>query len=273
MSDRFYLNSIESLKKRDYSIYLFNRQQYMQRLLQEDVKCVILSTYGLNVRSSQLEISDLLGPGSIVPTLIIHGDNRKVLAEATVLRKERSNKKHTVGNLCHTATIKVENSAFSIKLEKEDAVEFQKKCIGKATSAAEDSNNLKLAREKSQIDIDKDYTLQEALLTYPDSVCIERVRSQWSPPEILPDMPDSNTFSGNSSSRNFYTTREPVVDDCCTKGSEAFPTIKNASAVGGKTLGVHHAKYILTFTSKGIHVLIRYDYHSNEDVYLLLQES
>ena len=268
MSDRFFLNSVESLKGRDHSVYIFDRHQYMQNLLKEDVKCVILSTFGFNVRSSQSEISDLLGPGSTVPTLIIHGDKRKVLAEASILRRERSKRRcdrsrasrktDTVGDVYHTATIKVEDSASSIKLEMRDALELQKKSIGRGTSAAEDSGDSKLPREKSKTDIDRDYTLQEVLLTYPDSVCIERVRSQWSPPQILLGIPGSNTFDGNKSSSNFHSTRE----NCGITESQADPTIKSISTMGGKTLGVHHAKYILTFTSKGIHVLIRYDSHT-----------
>lgn len=272
MSDRFFLNSVEGLTDRGQSVYLFNRRQYMQNLLQEDVKCVIMSTYGFNVQSTQLEISDLLGSGSMIPTLIIHGDNRKLLAKASILRKERarascsrrseSYKKHKVSDASCGILFKVEGSAESINVEKIDVSEVRNSIRNSGSrpsaSSVDNSGTSLLPLAKSHPGGDIRDTLQETVLNFPDNVFIERVRSQWSRPETSPKKVGLDTYNGNSSRNNVLHTEGPPSDNNYKKSIQKSQDL-NQGTIGGTTLGVHHAKYILTFTNKGVHVLIRCD--------------
>ena len=88
MSDRFFLNVVNSVTDSDNAKFLLDRSHYMLGLTEQDVLCVIMSSFGLNVESSQSEFLNLLGAESKVPTLIIHGDKRKSLAAASLLRKK-----------------------------------------------------------------------------------------------------------------------------------------------------------------------------------------
>ena len=379
MSDRFFLNVVNSVTDSDNAKFLLDRSHYMQSLTQHDVLCVIMSSFGLNVESSQSEFLNLLGAESKVPTLIIHGDKRKSLAAASLLRKKTKSHRNefSVGDSNTTTNgavsgvsgnpgivIKEERSAIVnedgrsqkvtteeflsvlIKEEKLDVIikqekkmsliseersssvikrEFVSTVVEKdahtakcnitngAKSLLEDSPS-KFQRPILQLhahsDSDAHDVMTSTLLRCPESVYIERVKPQWSYPLKGIDIdriensaqfhqdencgrssdkrsrPNSNTENDNTYSCTSSGTGSREGSSPCGIGSKANITLDNAdrtglnpecaagsaNRLGGSVSGVHHPKYILTFTSKGLHVMIRYCTPSSKRLLKMLQE-
>lgn len=258
MSDRFFLNSIGSDR---ISEYLFDRSQFIQKILTEELcQCAILSTYGFNVEHSQKELANLIGIDSKVPTLILHGDKGKILNETSLLRKNEHEYKEKesvseqqsqgISRLTSTSVeecCRVRN--FHSTSTKNDAESIHVKsnsCVIKNAQSKPDS--CKLFKPDAEINhllesLETEERFQHSsetsnaefslkgLHTYPANVFIERIVPQWS----------VQTTAVGSSSRS---------------SSSGCSSIKSTNRKN-YMMGVHHPKYILLFTDKGLHVVIR----------------
>jgi hypothetical protein len=268
MTDRFFLNAVEGDDDAIDSRYVLNRSEYVRNLCKEDIKCVVLSTYGFNVESSRLEISGLLGPDSKIPTLIVHGDRKRALLTASLLRK---------------ANLEKANSRESHGMDAQDTC---------GENHSQDANSISMKQEahlsptKCYRDHSQNRTENVGTLSLPESVRIERILPQWLYPVDHASSLDSGskpTCSYRTSS-SLWNTTAPKNSACSSSSgssgsnnnnnsdsssndrnpSHSVPIVpqcvQNASysdRLGGHVMGVHHPKYILTFTSLGIHVLIR----------------
>jgi hypothetical protein len=287
MTDRFFLNVVEGDDDTVDSRYVFNRSEYMKNLCKEDVKCVVLSTFGFDVESSRQEISCLLGPDSTIPTLIVHGDRRRAVHEASLFRKANSVK----ASARESQGMDAQNTSGKNHFQNANSVSSEQE---------EDIPPMKCSLNHSQI-------------TLPESVRIERILPQWHPVDHASSLDSSSkpgcsnrttsslcvatahmnstcssssssSSSNNSKSDNNYKNNNSSSNSSRSNTNDSSNISNNANSgnnndknssnsipivpqcvrnadhsdrVGGCVMGVHHSKYILTFTSLGIHVLIR----------------
>ena len=265
MADRFFLNAVEGDDGTTDSRYVFNRSEYMKNLCKDDVKCVVLSTYGFNVDSSRLEISGLLGPDSKIPTLIVHGDRRRALLTASLLSKANSEK----------SCAREANG-----MDEQDTV--QKYCFRDANSVSI-KQEAHLSPKKCSPDHSQASAEKTDTLNLPENVRIERILPQWLYPadhassfdscsklsssytsSSLCDATANANSSCSSSSGNIIRKNSSSGNKNNMNSSHSVPIAPQCASntsysdrLGGHVMGVHHPKYILTFTSLGIHVLIR----------------
>jgi hypothetical protein len=255
MSDRFFLNSV--IGSECNSGYLFDRSLYIRKILSDEfVQCAILSTYGFNIAHSQNELADLLGIDSKIPCLILHGDKRRVVGETSLLRKGRQyecqREKETVSQQEYERIATVSSTECCNddveNLHVESDIGITKKIQRKSDSHDKheaDVNHLlgKVVRDKTDQNnpesLDHDLILK-GLSTYPESVFVERIVPKWSSKYNPLIKKHSNSSSSSSSS-----------------SSTGYSNSIRDNSSRGFMMGVHHPKYILLFTEKGLHTVIR----------------
>lgn len=245
--DRFYLNSVGCYSETDNSSYVLHRGHYMQKILEDDVKCIILSTYGLNTDSALSELYCLLNKESKVPTLIIHGDKGKALNGASNARRRlRINK----------SCIKSGDQAdYGEKLVVE--TNFEQNGSNNArrfTNAMISSNDGELSPNRPvEVSARRDFN------EYSNHVHIERVAPQWLYSKDRSHIITSgNAHSSSSpSDHQFVTKSSPIKSEIKGSPKKILKSPKSSDRFGGHVAGVHHPKYVLAFTNKGVHVLIR----------------
>ena len=246
MSDRFYLNSVGSSSETENPNYVLHRCQYMKKILEEDVKCIILSTYGLNTESALSELHDLLNEESKVPTLILHGDKGKALNVASNARRRLRLNKNPI-KLEDRIGQSIENFS-DTKVKVEDIHQTKR-----FSSAMRSSCNSELSSSRSM-----EYSARRDFKEYSNHVRIERVAPQWLYPKDRSNLGSSQDAHSSSSTSDLQCVRKCPIKSEIVSAPQKIPNVpKSNDRFGGHVAGVHHPKYILAFTSKGVHVHIR----------------
>ena len=246
MSDRFYLNSVGRFSDVGNPNYVLHRGQYMKKILEEDVKCIILSTYGLNTESALSELHDLLNEKSKVPTLILHGDKGKALNVASNARRcLRLKKSHIL--LENQIGHGIEHFG-DTKVKVEDIHHAKR-----FSNAMRSPNDI-----ESSPSCSVEYSARRDFKEYSDHVRIERVAPQWLYPENRSNLGSSaNAHSNNSTSDLQFVKCSPIKSEFARTPLRIPNVPQSSDRFGGNIAGVHHPKYILAFTSKGVHVHVR----------------
>ena len=247
MPDRFYLNSIgrhsDIETETDSPNYVLHRGHYMQKILEEDVKCIILSTYGLNADSALSELHCLLNKKPKVPTLIIHGDKRKALNDASNARRRCRFNKRCIRSEDQTDDITKLVAGTEIKGNSVD----DNKRFSNAMRSSDDSEVSPPTSTKVSARCDFN--------EYSNHVHIKRVEPSWLYPQNRSNVnPPLKTPSSSSTSDVQFVMKNSIIKP----GIMGSPKKRNDrnDSFGGYVAGVHHPKYVLAFTSKGVHILI-----------------
>ena len=315
MSDTFFLNTAVQSTVLNNSEYVFDRSEYVKKLLSEEVKCIILSTYSFNIESTRLELPGLFGLESKLPTLVLHGDRRKLVAEACcalemnrqLKRIQLETKKESLRNF--------PTQHVSVKGEWTDSGKTRSSMPKSETTLSDDILQISVSDQLEGHIRNKD------IIDYSYNVQIERVLPQWlfqdeksSTENVTYSSSSSSSSSKNSISRNsnnsigrksnfsnaygipdflkdtdlnadqnsklqefdekishlgstpsqMNTEMRSDVEECSDRNvpqnnPQKVPrTVPNKRGrIGGYVMGVHHPKYILAFTAKGLHVVIR----------------
>ena len=246
LSDRFYLNSVGCYSETENPNYVLHRGHYMQKILEEDVKCIILSTYGLNIDSALSELHGLLNEKSKVPTLIIHGDKGKALNVASNARRRLRLKKSCIKS--EDQTNDADKLVAEAKIKSEDNDHTRR-----SSNAMRSFYDSELSPNRpSEVSGRRDFS------EYSNHVCIERVAPQWLYPHDRSNLNSPvNANSRNSTSDVHLETSNPIKSEIRSSPHKILKRPKSNDRFGGHVAGVHHPKFILAFTSKGVHVLIR----------------
>lgn len=205
LPDRFYLNTSPYLEhdqhggqqhQRDECAKTFSRARYLEQVheMEENIQCVILSTYRLDWVYMQEEFSLLFDKNLAIPSLILHGEKRDD--------------------------------------EKQWWSKYDK---------SEDSNNIDIEETQQQVEDNEISVMQQ-----DDEV--ERRQNVQS----IPD--DGITMGGNVNMQ----VREVIPQWALPMGDDEVTVtkLKLLDSHSRFMAGVHHPKYMLIFTDRGIHVCI-----------------
>ena len=245
--DRFYLNSVGCYSETDNSSYVLHRGHYMQKILEDDVKCIILSTYGLNTDSALSELECLLNKESRVPTLIIHGDKGKALNVASNARRR----------------LRINKSC----IKSEDQADYVEKLVAETNLQQNGSNNARRFTNAMRSSNDGELSPNRPVEVssrrdfneYSNHLHIERVAPKWLYPKDRSQVGTSGNSHSSSSPSDHQLVMEssPIKSEIKGSPKKISNSPKSSHRFGGHIAGVHHPKYVLVFTSKGVHVLIR----------------
>eukprot|EP01038_Epipyxis_sp_PR26KG_P012574 gene12574-16862_t len=175
----------------------FSRSDYMQKISEiEEIKCVIISTYRINLTQLKFEFLDEIPS---VPLLLFHGDKNSIITQTNF-----------PSQVCDTIikqspSINEKSNEYLYDTDEENEIKTHNNSNDKT------DNSIKIIDNENEVKIQ----IISGMFT-----CLE----------VFPQEPNMSKTKTND---------------------------KNQSIIDSKAImGVHHPKYVLLFTNKGLHVII-----------------